>query len=76
MNNEITDEENLVKWFQKFYPEEIPFIQFDLMNFVFSTNLVKDLDSLRNRLCVIEEKFQINKIEHQISYIHAPKSQI
>lgn len=65
--NEKADEENLAKWFQQFYPEEIPFLQFDLMKFVFSTNPVKDMDSMRNRLCAIEEKFQISKIKLKIS---------
>lgn len=65
--NNKTDEENLLLWFQQFYPEEIAKLEFDLNTFSLSDNPVNDLDSLRNLLCTIEEKFQI-------SYAHAQKS--
>lgn len=58
-NNMRSDEENLARWFQQFYPDEISTLKFDLSNFSLSANPVMDLDFLRNLLCTIEEKFQI-----------------
>jgi glycosyltransferase involved in cell wall biosynthesis len=57
--NEKPDEENLIRWFHKFYPEKIIELKFDLSKLVFSTIEIKDLDTLRNSLAEIEEKFQI-----------------
>jgi hypothetical protein len=61
IHNQNTDEENLASWFRQFYPVKIPFLQFDLMKFTFSTISVNDLDSLRNILLGIEEEFQIEQ---------------
>jgi glycosyltransferase involved in cell wall biosynthesis len=65
--NEKTDEENLSRCFQQFYPKETSGLKFDLSKFSLSANPVRDLDLLRNILCEIEEKLQI-------SNDHAPKS--
>jgi glycosyltransferase involved in cell wall biosynthesis len=60
MKNEGSDEENLVKWFERFYTEKITELEFDLTKLDLLSNPVKDLDSLRNLLCSIEERFQIS----------------
>lgn len=57
--NKATDETNLKTWFHQFYPAEIAKLEFDLTKFSLSGNPVNDLDSLRNLLCTIEEKFQV-----------------
>jgi glycosyltransferase involved in cell wall biosynthesis len=57
--NEMTDEDNLARWFQQFYHEKIKDLPFDLTKFVFATQPTGDLDLIRNLLCDIEEKIQI-----------------
>jgi hypothetical protein len=56
--NERSDEENLIRWFQQFYPEQSADLKFDLSKFSFSTNAVNELDSVRMSLASIEEKYQ------------------
>lgn len=71
--NHFTDEENLFRWFRLYYPEKISFFQFDLKKFTFSANPVLDLDSVRNALSEIEEKFQLEQSNPK-SYILNPQS--
>jgi glycosyltransferase involved in cell wall biosynthesis len=53
-----SDEVNLVRWFERFYPEKLWEMKFDLATFTFAGNQVVDLDQLRNVLVNIEESFQ------------------
>ncbi len=59
--NNDSDEENLIRWFGRFYPEKISLLQFDLKKFTFSDNPILELDSVRNMLSEIEEKFQMEQ---------------
>lgn len=56
--NNLTDEENLERWFRHFYPDKMTQMNFDLSKFAFTSNAVGDLDSIRNTLVSIEEKYQ------------------
>jgi len=56
--SKILDEENLLLWLERFYPEKLSDLKFDPGLFTFSGNPVVQLDQLRNVLVNIEDSFQ------------------
>lgn len=56
--NKFTDEENLIRCLEKFYPERLTSLSFDFKKMTFANTRVNDLDELRNLLVEIEEKYQ------------------
>jgi len=60
-NNQLSDEENLIKFMERFYPENISSLSFDLKNFDFAKTSIQELDKLRNLLVRIEKEFQKNR---------------
>lgn len=58
--NKLTDEENFNLFFDKFYPERLSSLSFDLKTLSFEKSSVKDLDELRDLLVKIEEGYQRN----------------
>lgn len=56
--NMLSDEENLIRFFRKFYSEKMASLGFDLNEFSFTGTSVEDLDKLRNMLIEIEEGYQ------------------
>ncbi|MFU8845101.1 MAG: glycosyltransferase family 2 protein [Bacteroidales bacterium] len=54
----LKDEENLLQFLQKFFPDFVEEAPFDLRHFSFSVNPVTDLDYIRNRLIGIEDNYQ------------------
>ncbi len=56
--NTLTDENNLVLFFNKFYPERLASLGFDLNELFFTETSIENLDKLRNVLIEIEEGYQ------------------
>ena len=56
--NDLTDEENLIRFLEKFYPEKSASLGFDSKELVFADISVENLNELRNMLAEIEEKYQ------------------
>ncbi len=53
-----SDEENLYKWFETFYPDQIKDFSFDLNNLEFDMCSIEELNQIRNKLAQIEENYQ------------------
>jgi glycosyltransferase involved in cell wall biosynthesis len=64
----LPDEENLLSWFEKFYPEKLHEGSFDLQKLVFSSSSVSEMDSIRNMLARIEEGYQKDKIRRMNAF--------
>lgn len=58
--NKLTDDENFNRFFDKFYPERLSSLSFDLKMLSLEKSSVKDLDELRDLLVEIEEGYQRN----------------
>jgi len=56
--NELSDEENLIRYLEKFYTENIPSFGFDLTKLDFANTTFEKLDKLRDMLVWIEEEYQ------------------
>lgn len=56
--NRLSDEENFIRFFDKFYTEKISSLGFDINGFSFSNTSVENMDKLRNMLIEIEEGYQ------------------
>ena len=56
--NKLSDEENLIRFFEKFYPERLASLGFDMKKLTFTKTSVKNLDGLRNLLVEIEAGYQ------------------
>ncbi len=56
--NDFSDEDNLIRFFEKFYVEKISFLNFNLKKLDFAQTSVEELDDLRNLLVGIEDKYQ------------------
>ncbi|MCD4729714.1 MAG: glycosyltransferase [Bacteroidales bacterium] len=56
--NKLTDEEKLIRFLEKFYPERSASLGFDFNKLIFAETSVKNLDELRNMLVEIEVGYQ------------------
>jgi len=56
--NNLTDEENFNRFFEKFYPESLSSLSFDLKMLSFEKSSIDELDELRDLLLKIEEVYQ------------------
>lgn len=57
-DNKLTDETNLIRFFEKFYPSKIASLSFDFNGLSFTNTSISNLDELRNKLMGIEEVYQ------------------
>lgn len=60
--NKLTDEENLIRYLEKFYPERLASLGFDMQKLAFANTIVSNLDELRNMLIEIEDGYQKRQI--------------
>lgn len=56
--NKLTDEENFIRFFNKFYSEKKASLSFDLTKFSLEKSSIEDLNVLRDLLVEIEEGYQ------------------
>jgi len=52
------DEENLKKWFETFYPDQLKDFSFNINNLVFDKCSIEELNQIRNKLAQLEENYQ------------------
>ncbi|MBN2173862.1 MAG: glycosyltransferase [Bacteroidales bacterium] len=56
--NRNSDEEHLIRWFEKFYQKEMQRMNEDIHKLSFSVSSIIELDGIRNLLVYIEEVYQ------------------